>query len=240
MADRQRRKKNPSDRPAKPSVSSPPLGSTGSARAGSPAVTPPSRPAKQPTAVPPARASRLGIPAWSIAAIGVLVVAIVIGGYYALHGSVGSSSVPSGPMGYTVKDEGRNHVTEGSFIQYQHSPPSSGSHYPAPKDWGFYDQPVAPGYFVHNLEHGGVVVLYDCPSGCPDLVTQLKQVQQTFPKEKYGEVKMLISPYHPLPDGAQVSVLAWDREFDFTKGFNQNQLLQFYQQYVDHGPEDIP
>ena len=53
-------------------------------------------------------------------------------------------------------------------------------------------------------------------------------------------MKLVVSPYHPLPNGAKVAALAWDFEYDFTQGFDENQLLAFYQQHVDHGPEDIP
>src|SRR5207245_11759451 len=66
---------------------------------------------------------------------------------------------------YSVPDEGRKHVPEGTPIPYQHIPPSSGNHYPppgAPKPWGSYKDAVGPGYFVHSLEHGGVVLLYTC------------------------------------------------------------------------------
>jgi len=237
MADRQKRKNRPSSRPAKTPANDRSR-SNGSATTSGPIDASAGRSPGAPNAAV-LESAILGVPIWMAAAVAALLVAI-IAGYYVLHSSSATASMFASPIGYAVKDEGRTHVAEGSYIQYQHNPPSSGPHYPAPKDWGFYDQPVAAGYFVHNLEHGGIVVLYDCPNGCANLVTELKQIDQTFPKDKYAEVKMVISPYHPLPNGAQVSVLAWDHEFDFTKGFNRAQLQQFYQQYVDRGPEDIP
>ena len=56
-------------------------------------------------------------------------------------------------------------------------------------DYGFYDHPIAPGYWVHDLEHGGVDVLYNCPQDCPQLKDQLRNMVDTFPKAKYGRVK---------------------------------------------------
>src|SRR5262249_47312180 len=67
-------------------------------------------------------------------------------------------------------------VQEGVHIQppqkasYQTDPPSSGPHYniagQAPVGWGYYDRSIAPEYYVHNLEHGGVVLLYNCTTDC--------------------------------------------------------------------------
>ncbi|HEX5414056.1 MAG TPA: DUF3105 domain-containing protein [Chloroflexota bacterium] len=213
--------------------------------AGRPAIERPPRSGSSRSApVSPARRQSANagraLPRWAIAAIAAGVVVVVAVGLYLAFGRPGSSPLVTPSLGYAVPDEGRTHVAEGSAITYQHNPPSSGSHYPSPKEWGVYDQPVAPGFFVHNLEHGGVDVLYDCPAGCPEIVTQLNDAFKNFPKDKYGEVKLVVTPYHPLPNGAKVTALAWDHEYDFTPGFDENQLLAFYNQYVDHGPEDVP
>lgn len=44
------------------------------------------------------------------------------------------------------------------------NPPSSGPHYGTWARWGAHPE-LPRGYWVHNLEHGGVVYLYQCPSG---------------------------------------------------------------------------
>jgi hypothetical protein len=245
MAKGQRRKNSTStNRADRAAVAAPP-----SQTAGGPPRNGPTRPAsarpntaprqkKEPVAT--GRRALRGLPRWAIAAIAVACVVVVAAvGYFAL-GRTASTSSQGPTLGYAVPDEGRTHVAEGSAINYQHNPPSSGNHYPSPMPWGVYSDPVAPGFFVHNLEHGGVDVLYDCPSGCPDIVSQLNDAFKTFPTEKYGEVKLVVTPYHPLPNGAKVTALAWDFEYDFTQGFDKSQLLAFYQQHVDHGPEDIP
>lgn len=209
-------------------------------RAGGPKVADPARSNQGAPALMRVFRSARQLPRWAVAAIAtIVVVAGIAVGYLAFGRSVGASG--AGPMiGYAVPDEGHTHVAEGSFVQYQHNPPSSGSHYPAPTNWGVYNTPVPPGLFVHNLEHGGITVLYDCPSGCPAIVSQLDDAFKNFPVEKFGEVKLVVSPYHPLPEGAKVTALAWDVEYDFTQGFDENQLLAFYQQHVDHGREDVP
>ncbi|HVY30329.1 MAG TPA: DUF3105 domain-containing protein [Polyangiaceae bacterium] len=63
-----------------------------------------------------------------------------------------------------------NHVTLCSDVTYATNPPSSGSHYPVWADFGVYDFALPRGFWVHNLEHGAVVVTYNCPGGCADEV----------------------------------------------------------------------
>src|SRR6185437_15933397 len=116
----------------------------------------------------------------------------------------------------------------------KHNPPASGPHYPSPKDWGIYTTTIAPGYWVHNLEHGGVVVLYDCPTGCSQVVTELQQAYQTFPKDKYNEVKLLATPYSGLPNGTQVMAVAWDFQKAYSS-FDVQKLQTFYNARADHG-----
>jgi hypothetical protein len=62
------------------------------------------------------------------------------------------------------------HVAVCSEIQYATNPPSSGQHYPTWADFGVYDFPLPRGFWMHNLEHGAVVVTYNCPEGCADEV----------------------------------------------------------------------
>jgi len=183
-----------------------------------------------------------------------VVVLIVAGGLYYFLGRPAGTAAPAADaavIGTQLPDEGRTHVAEGSPITYKNTPPSSGPHFPSPKPWGVYDQPVEPGYFVHNMEHGGVVVLYDCPSGCADVVSALQNAYNTFPKDKYGEVKMVVSPYSGLPNGAKVAALAWDYRLLFTNDFDVQKLLGFYKAHADNNcpvngpfigcaPEDIP
>ena len=161
-----------------------------------------------------------------------------------LNGATGgpgllSNATEGDLLGVPIPDEGRVHVDEGSAITYKHNPPASGPHYPSPKDWGIYTTTIAPGYWVHNLEHGGVVVLYDCPTGCSQVVTELQQAYQTFPKDKYNEVKLLATPYSGLPNGTQVMALAWDFQKAYSS-FDVQKLQTFYNARADHGPDDIP
>ena len=180
-------------------------------------------------------------PSWPLLVGGIVVLVLLLAaGYFYLKFRPGQASGQNASLiGESVPDEGRTHVAEGSAIVYKSNPPASGPHYPTPQNWGIYDKTIAPGYWVHNLEHGGVVILYDCPSGCPSVVSQLEQAFKTFPKDKYGEVKLVGTPYSGLPNHVQAAAIAWDYRV-FYDTFDVSKLLAFYNAHVDRAPEDIP
>lgn len=64
--------------------------------------------------------------------------------------------------GTEVLQEGRNHLSEGSKIDYQFNPPTSGDHYPSWIAKGFYEEPRMDGNLIHSLEHGYIIIWYDC------------------------------------------------------------------------------
>ena len=80
-----------------------------------------------------------------------------------------------------MPDEGRGHVAPGIRVHYQDYPPTSGMHWPSPAPWGVSELELSSETWVHNLEHGGVVILYHCGTPCPDLVRELREVYATFP-----------------------------------------------------------
>jgi len=128
-------------------------------------------------------------------------------------------------------------VPDGSTLTYTHYPPSSGHHYPSPAPAGFSATPIPEGNWVHSLEHGYMVILYKpSASGAPS-EAQLRDILATFPKEKHGEVKLVITPYDHMD--SPITAVAWERQLSLDM-FDAGQLRQFYQASVDHGPEDVP
>jgi len=80
-------------------------------------------------------------------------------------------------QGQQFANQGQEHINPGqTHIAYNSNPPTSGPHYPNPANCGIYDQSLPDEELVHNLEHGGIVIEYNCPDACPDLVQQLKDV----------------------------------------------------------------
>ena len=151
----------------------------------------------------------------------------------------------SGTVGQPVADEGRNHIDPSTTPTCKFYPPASGPHYSAqgiaPVTWQTIDT-LQEGQYIHNLEHGGIAILYDCPSGtdCTTLknalenyVTNLAPVEPT-----YHEVKVVLTPYSR---GMQkkVALVAWDY-IEFLDGYDQAEITRFYENHVNQGPEQIP
>ena len=145
---------------------------------------------------------------------------------------------PDQGPGKAVADEGYDHVSAGTPITYAHRPPASGPHYPTWLRSGLYAEPHETGYWVHSLEHGYVVVLYNCSSDCPDLQGQLQQFYEAAPKSaSFGYQKLVILPYSDMDH--KLAAVAWDR-IDELDQFDAGRLLAFYEAYADRGPENAP
>lgn len=107
-----------------------------------------------------------------------------------------------------VPNEGWVHVAEGSAITYAHNPPASGPHYPAWLRYEAFSSPMARGYWVHNLEHGAVVMLYR-PDAPGDVVDALRAAYRSIPIDPAcGHSRALLTP-DPLLD-RPVAVVAAD------------------------------
>lgn len=80
-------------------------------------------------------------------------------------------------MGQEVRIESRNHVPDGTEIQYNSNPPAGGPHYGTTAHAGIYDKDRTPsdGYLVHSLEHGAAILWYksDLPQ---DQIEKIKNV----------------------------------------------------------------
>jgi hypothetical protein len=92
-------------------------------------------------------------------------------------GATAAPAATAPAPGFVQPDMGHNHVDVGTRVKYQWCPPASGRHYNAaaqglgPVRGGFYAQgdKTVPEGWIHNLEHGAVVLLYKCPGdGCTD------------------------------------------------------------------------
>ncbi len=150
-----------------------------------------------------------------------------------LFGLVGPSSV-----GRTVATEGQDHVPDGTQITYRSRPPSSGPHFSAwYPTYGLVEQEVPPGNWVHNLEHGAIVLLYNCPNGCPELVQEIRDFIPTLPRgrnARRGIPRMLAVPYNDID--TRLAVVAWGYVLDLNE-FDRDQIRRFYEARIDRGPE---
>jgi hypothetical protein len=142
-----------------------------------------------------------------------------------------------------VDPTSRNHVPEGTQVTYATNPPSGGDHYAIWATWGVHTEPLPPGYWVHNQEHGGVVFLYKCASraACPSLAAQVEAVAAAIPQDPICDpsvrARVVVLPDPDLPAGVQIAAAAWGYAWTATC-FDGDRLRKFYDATFGHGPED--
>ena len=141
-------------------------------------------------------------------------------------------------IGRAVAVEKADHVPDGTQIAYSTRPPTSGAHYASwHPTYGLVEQPIPPGTWVHNLEHGAVVLLYNCPSGCPELVSEIREFIPTLPRgrnARRGVPRMLAVPYTEMD--SRIAVVAWGWLLELDE-FDRDQIRRFYEARIDRGPE---
>ena len=93
-------------------------------------------------------------PKWLIPLV---ILVLLIGGAYWIY--KGFTKPLPGEM---VADMGADHVTDISGVSYNSNPPTSGSHFAVWAKRGVYDRIISDGHLLHSLEHGYVVISYNC------------------------------------------------------------------------------
>jgi hypothetical protein len=88
--------------------------------------------------------------------------------------------------GYVQPDMGRRHAAVGEKVSYTYCPPASGSHYNAsgggpiqPRLYGPNDR-ILPEGWIHNLEHGAMVILYRGRDGDPGVTNDAQDALRTL------------------------------------------------------------
>ncbi len=157
-------------------------------------------------------------------------------------------------LGESVADLGREHVPDGTVVEYNSNPPTSGKHYAERTKAGVYNKPVSDGHLVHSLEHGYVIMSYNCaqespsteatssptPStelsgeqwnsaDCKDLVAKLTSVY-----EKKGKKKLIVIPRQSLD--TKIALTAWTH-IDKFNDFDEPRIENFIDAFRDRGPE---
>ena len=139
-------------------------------------------------------------------------------------------------------DEGAFHIPGnvthvGSYLTV---PATSGEHWigattpvgvSAPARWGQYEQILPDEILLHNLEHGGIGIHYDCDDACPELVQALDDV---IPRDTS---QFILSPYPNMP--ARIAITAW-RHHLYLDEVDKDLIEQFIDEYQDRAPESVP
>ena len=147
------------------------------------------------------------------------------------------------PVGQPVDEMPHDHISPPATVTYEHDPPTSGCHYnlgygTAPIQTGVYDKPIQPEYWVHNLEHGYVVVLYNCPAGCATDVKALSDWYKTVPPDPkgVGYQKVLVMPETTM--APKFAVVSWDWYDPMPTKLDIGEVQKFFNNHVDESPEE--
>ena len=147
----------------------------------------------------------------------------------------------AGPCGATSAQqpiEGETHVPDCSMVSYVSNPPSSGNHYPDLAAYHPYSTPVPRGFWVHDLEHGGIVVTYQCGDGCDALAARIAAWVDTLPPDpSCGDARRVTVTPDPLLD-VPVAASAWGWTLRATC-FDEAEFTRFYSEHVGMAPEDV-
>jgi hypothetical protein len=94
------------------------------------------------------------------------------------------------------------------------NPPTGGLHYVSPATCRAATSAVPRCNWIHNLEHGHVVLAYNCPSGCPDVVAALDALRREVPTGTNGVRRALLTPDPQLPQRVGAVVWGWSYSGD--------------------------
>lgn len=199
---------------------------------------------------------------WLVAAAVVAVVAIVGAGLFAaatqpafacsrewVPDPTASPSTDTSPQpGYVQPDMGNTHVATGTTVRYTYCPPASGRHFNSPgvagpipaRPYGPNDGVIPQGW-VHNLEHGGLVILY---RGAEADQTALRTLYDAIPSspvcgfEPGGSAPgPLIARFDQM--AWPFAAIVWDRVLPL-ETIDQAAILDFYARYAERtNPEKL-
>ena len=134
-----------------------------------------------------------------------------------------------------------SHVPDGTDPgPFNSDPPTSGRHYANTYNAGFYEEtdPEAQaqypeGYLVHNLEHGYVILWYNCDlldaAGCANLKSQIKTVL-----DQENNLKVIAFPRKSIT--APVVLTSWGRMMSFER-FDSGSARDFVKNNRNKAPE---
>lgn len=136
---------------------------------------------------------------------------------------------------------GSNHIAENSpKPEYTSNPPTSGPHYATPAGQGFYDKDVPKDEtLVHNLEHGYIILWYDCSkldqSQCDTLKSQVQDAVIRAALSKFVPSKKLITAARK-DFGATIALTSWGRILKLDK-YDATAIDTFILEWRDKSPE---
>jgi hypothetical protein len=96
---------------------------------------------------------------------------------------------------------------------------------------------VPAGSWIHALEHGAIAVLFKCADATECAATADRLRSEVYERSRngaFGERKLVITPYQEMD--SPIAAVAWGRILELQE-IDAEQILAFYERYLDRGPE---
>ena len=151
----------------------------------------------------------------------------------------GCPAVAPAPLGEASHpNEGQTHLVVCSTTCYGTNPPSSGNHYGVWPVYKTYSAPVPWGFLVHGLEHGAVVLSYNCPCGCPDEVAAAQAWIDALPQDPVCKTppRVVMAPDPDLDVRWAASAWTWTLR---AESFDPVAFQAFFTAHYNMAPEQI-
>jgi hypothetical protein len=169
--------------------------------------------------------------------------------WFFFQASVFAAPKDAGP-GVSIPSLGNDHIQSmvSPHVPYNSDPPTSGPHVAFITKWKIYKVPVPKEIQVHNLEDGGVIIQYNCPQPCDEMVAKLEalvtQYYEKAVKEQLRSIdpgrppkyeRLILAPYPGMD--AKIALTAWGR-MDKFNDYDEARIMRFIEAYIgiDHHP----
>jgi hypothetical protein len=150
-------------------------------------------------------------------------------------------ATPADLPGEAVPIQGNTHINPGTpHDPYNSDPPTSGPHYPTPAETGFYEEAPADEYLVHNLEHGHVLIWYNCSglteADCTALKNDIRAVMSRAGVSLITATSKVSAVPRPTMQ-TRITLTSWGR-MQRLDAFDAAAILRFIKAFRDTAPEN--
>jgi hypothetical protein len=104
-------------------------------------------------------------------------------------------------------------------------------------NWEFVPAGIPRELWLHNLEHGGMALLWNCPSGCPEVTDALEAFRLGQRPDRFGLIRILGTPDLQMP--RRVAAVAWGWRWQGDTVDLQT-LQCLVDRRLDRAPESLP
>ena len=169
-----------------------------------------------------------------------LILSLFIGGLPIFQGNTTTKSAAAEykgesiaiPKGYISGKGAADHLE--TIDQYHHAytsvPATSGWHYGATAKWGEHRDEVPDEVLLHNLEHAGIGIHYNCIENCQDLITGLLGISKDYHK-------IVLSPYSNMDN--LITLTAWGY-IDKMDSLEKERIVAFIDRHINSSEAPEP